>query len=87
MPTPKQVRFHFKRIMNLQSKLGRALREAYFAKVIVHVDDPTGSPCDSNYLTRKKIMDTCKTQLADAMANEILNETKNKNKRRKQNGS
>jgi hypothetical protein len=73
MPTTKQVRYHYGRIMKLHRKLQRALYDAHDAKVIQYTGWTGVAPCEAHDETRSRIKATCEKQLAVAMSNEILN--------------
>lgn len=71
MPTPKQVRYHYNRVMKLNHKLARALIDAHNADVIQYEGYDMVSPCQANSECRERIKKTCEKQLAQAMHDEI----------------
>lgn len=75
-PTPKQVRFHYKRVMRLQTKLAKAMCDAHNAGVIQYHPDKFSeeSPGHPNYETYSRLIDTTEKALAQAMRLEIMNE-------------
>lgn len=70
-PTPKQVRYHYGKIMSLHRKLAHALNRAHAAKVLVYTSYQEESPCSTHYQTDDRIDKTCEKALANAMRQEI----------------
>jgi hypothetical protein len=79
MPTPKQVRYHYKRMMYRWRQLQNALNDAHNASVIKYPDGAyrDEAPCASHWVTRDKIDATTEKNLANAMRSEIKKEMKN----------
>lgn len=76
MPTPRQVRFHYGKIMRLHHRLANALTEAHSAGVIKYDDDLPNSytelaPCWAHWECHKRIISTTEKALAQAMRQEI----------------
>jgi hypothetical protein len=71
MPTPKQVRYHYKRIYNLRYRLSVALNDAHHADVIQYTDYQTQSPCKSLSEMWERFKDSTKNTLWQAMREEI----------------
>lgn len=74
MPTPKQVRLHFKKVSNARNKLATALYEAHKAKVLVYDNAlySEQSPCATLFgELDARIKATTDPQLAKAMREEI----------------
>lgn len=73
MPTPKQVRFHFKRVENAWYRLLDAMTDAHNADVIVY--DSTKyveeGPCKAHRETKERFLKTTEKVLAQAMREEI----------------
>lgn len=78
IPTPKQVRYHYKKIHRLHNQLGEALNQAHNAGVIVYEQAKytDEGPCYTHYKTWQRFRDTTKDQLANAMATEIVRDKK-----------
>jgi hypothetical protein len=76
MPTPKQVRYHYGRVMRAHDKLDAALRAAHFAGVIQYTGWEGVAPCQSHYETEERIKITTQKALAYAMHREILTKPK-----------
>lgn len=86
MPTPKQVRHHYKRCRQRSYMLLTALREAHDAGVIDYeakynietkqLKDTLPSVCDAVYVAKENFEAATKKQLANAMRTEILDELK-----------
>jgi len=70
MPTPKQVRYHYKRVMRCRAKLERAMYEAN--KYIFETPNYETSPFKSLYELGTRIRDTTIKALASAMHDEIF---------------
>lgn len=70
MPTPKQVRYHYARMVKLRWKLQQALTDAHNADVIAY-DDSKDSPCEALSECWARIKRTTEKQLAQAMREEI----------------
>lgn len=78
MPTPKQVRFHYKKIMFHQEKLRAALNDAHDAGVIEYDSKlyAEQSPCKTNFQTYDRIKLTTESTRAQAIHEEIMGEIK-----------
>jgi hypothetical protein len=76
MPTPKQVRYHYGRIMRAWDRLDEALRHAHIRDVIVYSGWDGVAPCQSHMETEERIKKTCEKQLAKAMHSEIVTKPK-----------
>lgn len=72
MPSPKQVRYHYGRIMRLHERLDEALRRADRANVIEFSGWDGVAPCQSHMVTKERIKATTQKSLAYAMHREIL---------------
>ena len=74
IPTPKQVRYHYKKCRTLFEKLERALRDAHEAGVIQY--DQTNyvleSPCPLVFDADRRLDKTTEKALANAMRWEIM---------------
>lgn len=73
MPTPKQVRFHYGKVMKLYRKLESALNDAHNADVIEYPSDKFAdeAPCYLVYKLQDRIRKTTEKALAQAMRSEI----------------
>lgn len=78
LPTPKQVRFHYKRMRRRWYLLQEALNDAHNANVIAYPEEKYHElgPCASNWQTRERIEFTTKEARAKAIHDEVLNELK-----------
>lgn len=78
MPTPKQVREHYKRLRYHMWQLQKALNDAHNADVIVY--DATKfaaeAPCACMHELRLRIEKTTEATRAKAMKDEIMSEMK-----------
>lgn len=74
MPTPKQTRYHYKKVKNLFTRLEDALYKAHKAKVLNYVEAEyqTASPCPLVYDADHRFEECCKEALASAMKTEIM---------------
>lgn len=74
MPTPKQVRFHYARVVKAHDALQAALNDAHRAGVIDYPDDKFSdeAPCKTHWQTWGRNVATTERQLANAMRTEIL---------------
>ena len=74
MPTPKQTRYHYKRIRKAHNALTVALNEAHDARVLVYDSQEykDESPCATNWQTEERIKATTEKALAQAMREEIM---------------
>ena len=72
MPTPKQVRHHYRELMKYRSRLQLALNRAHDAGVIVYTDYATESPCSTLYETEKRIKATTEAARAKAIHDEVM---------------
>ena len=72
MPTPKQVRYHYKRVMKLRSKLEAAMYQAN--KHIFETPNYETSPFKSLYELETRIKEASIKARAEAMHDEILGE-------------
>lgn len=75
MPTPKQVRFHYKRIRRRLYMLQNALNAAHNADVIVY-DGYSNGPCCALDMVRVRIEETTKDTRATAFREECMDELK-----------
>lgn len=76
MPTPKQVRYHYKRVMSAWYRLYAALRDAHNADVIIYEGYEGVAPCETNNQTRERFRTSTKEQLATAMHEELMKEVR-----------
>ncbi|CAB4169805.1 hypothetical protein UFOVP903_22 [uncultured Caudovirales phage] len=74
MPTVKQVRYHYKKVDALYTKLARALNEAHAAEVLVYADYVNESPCKLLFESEDRFNKTTEKQLADALRYELRTE-------------
>lgn len=72
MPTPKQVRYHYRRVQRAYEKLANALNDAHNCDVLVYENYPDESPCSTNYQTKQRMDKTMEKALAQAMRDEIM---------------
>ncbi len=74
-PTPKQVRYHFKRISNLHLKLGDAMNKAHNAGVIEYPDGTynENAPCKTHWETWRRFEIATQKKCAEALRNEVMN--------------
>lgn len=85
MPTPKQVRHHYKQCRKAFYKLQTVLNEAHRLGVINYkpvknekgyFNDTLESVCDSVYTAKERFEIATKDQLADAIRKEMMDELK-----------
>lgn len=72
MPSPKQVRYHYGRVIRLHDRLHNALIDAHNAGIIEYSGWDGVAPCQSHSETEKRIVATTQKALACAMRREIL---------------
>ncbi len=75
MPTPKQVRSHYKSVRYFSYHLRRALSSAHEARVIVY-DDYNKGPIAALMEVMNRIETTTKDARAQAMKDEVMKELK-----------
>lgn len=78
MPTPKMVRYHYRRLRRAWYQLQKALDDAHNADVIKYEKYQEQSPCQTNWETKTRINATTEKQLAEAFRDEILADLKKK---------
>lgn len=81
MPTPKQVRYHYRRLRRAWYQLQKALDDAHNAEVIEYEEAySVAAPCSTNFETKKRIEATTEKQLAKAFREEVLADLKKNNR-------
>lgn len=83
MPTPKQVRYHYKKCSVLFDKLADALNEAHNKKVLEYEQEKydTNSPCPLVYEAITRFNSCCRSSLYYAYKSEILHPRKPKKRK------
>jgi hypothetical protein len=77
-PTPKQCRRHYARCRRAYYRLRKALNDAHHAGVIKYDNKRFAetSPCHSVWESEGRFVQSTEKQLAQAMREEIINETR-----------
>lgn len=73
MPTPKQVKYHYKRLLSLRSKLSETITDAKTANVIVYANWEE-SPYQALEKVREALLKTTEKARAQAIHDECLEE-------------
>lgn len=82
MPTPKQVRYHYKKIAKLRWRLSSALHEAYKADVLKYKNKEEDQEYQGHYVCNaledmwQKFKRATDAQLVEAMRTEIMENIK-----------
>lgn len=76
MPTAKQVRHHYKKIMRAWYRLDQALRDAHNANIIEYEGYDGVAPCQSHGYTKDRVKKTTQKAIVEAFHREIIRELK-----------